>query len=139
MYRKILVPVDLTDRHAKALDSAAQLARLAGAEVTVLHVIEPIHGAAREEEADFYDRLEHTAQAHLERLAERFAAQQVPAQTAIVYGPRGASVVRYAQEQGFDLIVLTSHAVDMSQPGMGWGTLSYFIGVAARCPVLLVK
>jgi nucleotide-binding universal stress UspA family protein len=139
MYRKILVPVDLTDRHTKALDSAGHLARQAGGEVTVLHVIEPIHGASRDEEAEFYDRLERTAQAHLERQAEHLAAQQVPAQTAVVYGPRGTGVVRFAHEQQFDLIVLMSHPIDVTQPGQGWGTLSYFIGVAARCPVLLVK
>ncbi len=57
----------------------------------------------------------------------------------MVFGERGPGVVRYSQEQGFDLIVLTSHPIDFTQPGKGWGTLSHFIGIAARCPVLLVK
>jgi hypothetical protein len=38
-----------------------------------------------------------------------------------------------------DFIVLASHTVETSRPGHGWSTLSYKIGVLARCSVLLVK
>ena len=139
MFRNILVPVDLTDRHGPALDIAGQLASQSGGEVTVLHIIELIQGATREDEPKFYDRLEKTAWAHTERLAEQLRSRSVTARAALTFGRRGPEVLRYAAEHGCDLIVLLSHPVDYSQPGMGLNTLSYFIGVAARCPVLLVK
>jgi universal stress protein F len=139
MFRNILVPVDLTDRHGPALVIAGQLAKQPGGTVTVLHVIELLHGSGREDEPAFYERLEKKARGHLDRLAETLRAQQVTARTDLLFGERGREVIRYAQEHGCDLIVLMSHPVDVTQPGLGWNTLSYFIGVAARCPVLLVK
>src|SRR5205823_6066772 len=68
MFRNILVPVDLTDRHGRALEIAAGLAPAGGA-VTLLHIIELLHGVPREEESEFYERLEETAREHLDRLA----------------------------------------------------------------------
>src|SRR5437763_829339 len=136
MFRKILMPVDLTDRHDRALEIAAGLAPVGGA-VTLLHVIELLHGVPREEEPEFYQRLEETARAHLDRLAAALQGRSVTVRAELLFGRRGPDVVRYAQDTGADLIVLTSHPVDPAKPGESWGTLSYFIGIAARCPVLL--
>ena len=57
----------------------------------------------------------------------------------IRYGKRAETIVRYAEERGMDLIVLSSHKVDRDHPALGWGTISYRIAIVARCPVLLVK
>jgi nucleotide-binding universal stress UspA family protein len=138
VFRNILVPVDLTDRHGPAVALAGQLAAGGGA-VTLLHVVELIHGTRREDEPAFYDRLEQAARDHLDRLAAGLWAQGMSVTTAVVYGERGPAVVKYAAENGTDLIVVTSHPVEFGQPGAGWTSLSYFIGIAARCPVLLVK
>jgi nucleotide-binding universal stress UspA family protein len=138
MFRNILVPVDLTDRHGPAVAIAGQFAAGGGA-VTLLHVIELIHGVNRDDEPAFYDRLERSAKAHLDRLAAGLRAQSGEVTAEVIYGERGPAVVRYAAEKGTDLIVVTSHPVEFGQPGAGWNSLSYFIGIAARCPVLLVK
>ena len=138
MFRNVLVPVDLTDHHQPALDLAAKLTQ-PGGEVTLLHVVELIHGVPREEDPTFYQRLERKAQIHLNRLAERLKEQKAPVRTGIRFGARGTEVLRYAAEAGADLIVLTSHPIDPEQPLSGLGSLSHLIGIAARCPVLLVK
>ncbi|HEY1381917.1 MAG TPA: universal stress protein [Gemmataceae bacterium] len=138
MFRNVLVPVDLTDRHGPAVAIAGQLAGGGGA-VTLLHVIEMIHGVGREDEPAFYDRLERHARGHLDRLAAGLRGRAGSVTADVVYGERGPAVVKYAAVHGADLIVLTSHPVEFSDPGAGWNTLSYFIGIAARCPVLLVK
>jgi nucleotide-binding universal stress UspA family protein len=44
MFTKILVPVDLSNRHQQALEAAANLAKQSGAEITLLHIIEVITG-----------------------------------------------------------------------------------------------
>jgi nucleotide-binding universal stress UspA family protein len=138
MFRNILVPVDLTDRHGPAVAIAGELA-VGGGAVTLLHVIELIHGVRRDDEPAFYDRLEQAARSHLERLAAGLRARSDKVAAEVIYGERGPAVVHYAADKGVDLIVVTSHPVDFGAPGGGWNTLSYFIGVAARCPVLLVK
>jgi nucleotide-binding universal stress UspA family protein len=71
MFKKILLPVDLTDKHGPALDLAADLAKQSGGGILLLHVIEVIAGLSMEEEKDFYGRLEKMARGHLKRLGGR--------------------------------------------------------------------
>jgi universal stress protein A len=139
MFTKILLPVDLSDRHSQALEAAASLAKQSGGVITLLHVIEVIAGLSLEEEKSFYKRLEKSARDHLARLTEHFKRQQIAWQTEILYGHRGPEVVRYATEKGADVIVLTSPRIDPKNPGVGWGSLSYKISLLSQCPVLLVK
>jgi nucleotide-binding universal stress UspA family protein len=139
MFKKILVPVDLTDTHQQAIDIAAQLASEGGGQVTLLHVVEVIPGLWVEEERDFYDRLEAAARDHLARLGRRLEEKNLPRHEEVIFGNRAQEIVRYAMETGVDLIVLKSHRIDLATPGAGWGTLSYKISILSQCPVLLVK
>jgi nucleotide-binding universal stress UspA family protein len=139
MFRTILIPVDLSDRHGAALEAAAQLAGAQGAEVTLLHVVELLHGSSREEDAAFYDRLEQKARGRLAALLARLRDRGVAARSHILFGSPVSSILRFAQTEGADLIVLSSHTIDPTRPDAGFGTMSYLLGIAARCPVLLVK
>jgi nucleotide-binding universal stress UspA family protein len=138
MFKKILLPVDLSDRHQQALEAAARLAKQSEGEVTLLHVIEVIAGLSLEEERSFYKRLEKSARDHLAQLADHLKHQQVSWRTEICYGHRGPEVVRRATAMGADLIVLTAPRLDPNQPAVGWGSLSYKISFLSQCPVLLV-
>ena len=137
MFRKILLPVDLTDKHRHALEAAADLARQSGGEVILLHIIEIIPGLAMEEEKPFYARLEKTARKHLGALGARL--KEARWQAEVRFGTRGPDIIRYAAEVGADLIVLTSPPFDPQRPAAGWGSLSHKLGMLAACPVLLVK
>jgi nucleotide-binding universal stress UspA family protein len=139
MFQKILVPVDLTDAHQPALDIAARLAQGGAGAVTLLHVIEVISEVWAGEDRDFYDRLEHKARDHLARLGHALRERAVPGREEVVFGNRAPEIVRYAVEEGMDLIVLKSHRIDLENPSAGWGTVSYKVGILAQCPVLLVK
>jgi nucleotide-binding universal stress UspA family protein len=69
MFKRILLPLDLSDHHAAAINAAVTLARQRKGKVTLLHVIEQIPGIAVAEEEVFYRRLERAARAHLEHSA----------------------------------------------------------------------
>jgi nucleotide-binding universal stress UspA family protein len=139
MFKKILLPIDLSDRHRQALQAAADLAKQSGGEITLLHIIEVIAGLTMEEERDFYKRLERKARNHVAPLGDHLRQQQISWRMEILYGQRGPEVVRYAAEIGADLVVLTSPRIDPNNPGVGWGSLSYKISIMSGCPVLLVK
>jgi nucleotide-binding universal stress UspA family protein len=139
MFRKILVPIDLSDRHQQALEIAARLAKESDGEVMLLHVIEIIPGLHLGEERDFYQHLERMALDHLTRLGRYLEEHHIPRREEIVYGNRASEIVRYAMETGVDLIVLSSHRIDPKDPAAGWGTVSYKVGILSQCPVLLVK
>jgi universal stress protein A len=139
MFKKILLPIDLTDRHGRVLEVAAELATQSDGEVILLHVIETIAGLAMEEEQDFYRRLERAAQTHLQRLGKHLAERKVPWQAVIRYGNRASESVRFAQEASAELIILTAPRLHPAVPSAGWGSMSYRIGILSQCPVLLVK
>jgi nucleotide-binding universal stress UspA family protein len=139
MFKKILLPVDLSDKHGPAVQFASQLAKQSGGEVILLHVIEVIPGLPAEDEKPFYGRLEKLASSHVQKVGGRLNQNHIQWRSEILVGNRGAETVRCAREQGVDLIIVTSPHVDPEHIASGWGSLSYKIGLAATCPVLLVK
>jgi nucleotide-binding universal stress UspA family protein len=138
MFKKILLPLDLSDRHRRAVDIAVGLAKQSGGEVVLLHVIEVIPGLPMDEEKAFYGRLEKMARTHLEGVARRLSQHGVPWESKVTYGHRAREVADQADALATDLIVLTAPQIDAGNPS-GWGSLSWKIGVLCRCPVLLVK
>jgi nucleotide-binding universal stress UspA family protein len=134
-----LLPVDLSDRHAAALDLAVKLRSARHGEIALLHVIEVIAGLSQEEEKNFYHRLEKTARRHLEELLRNLKKRKARCRMEIVVGRRVQEIVCYAEANGTDLIILTAPYFDANNPVAGWGSLSHKVSVAAACPVLLVK
>jgi nucleotide-binding universal stress UspA family protein len=139
MFQKILVPLDMTFKHRRAIDTAAELAQHSGGEVILLHVIELIHGIPQTEEKAFYGRLETTAQEHLECQLTDLEARKIHCPKEVLFGGRAAEALRHAQNVRADLIVLTAPTIDLAHPEDGWGTLSFKLGILAPCPVLSGK
>jgi nucleotide-binding universal stress UspA family protein len=139
VFQHILVPVDLTDTHQSALEIAARLVKENNGQVTLLHVVEVISEVWATEDREFYTRLERRAHDHLARLGHSLEERGVACREEVVFGHRAPEIVRYAAEVGADLIVLTSHRIDLQNPAAGWGTVSYKVGILAQGPVLLVK
>jgi universal stress protein A len=139
MFRHILLPVDLSDRNLRAMEAAVELAAGSGARLTLVHVIETIEDAGVEEFESFYRRLEEKAEARLSPWAEQIAARGVEVRQRVLYGRRAEQIVRCAQAEEADLVVLSSHPVELERLGGGWGTISYQVAVFADCAVLLVK
>lgn len=139
MFERVLVPVDLTDKNEVAVDTVVRLAAHHPTQVTLLHVIETL-ALPFEELAQFYHELEQRAAQALTQLSVRLVKSGIgPVDRVVLYGPRAEKTVEYAEEHGFDLIVLNSHTIDPDNPGLGWATLSYKMAILAQCPVLLVK
>lgn len=138
-FRHIVVPTDLTDRTKKALHLADKLAAPDASRVTLVHVIETIDGLQFDELKSFYDELERKARAVMTGLASHVPVGRAHAACAVAYGRRAEEIVRFAEANDADLIVLASHRVNPSMVNRDWGTISYKVGILAQCPVLLVK
>ena len=136
MFKRILIPVDFTDKNLAALDRAYQLAKWSHGTVTLFHVIERVENIPAEELKHFYDQLEQNAKNKMNQYAATFTEHGIGVREEIVYGRRGEEIIRAAIEEQVDLIVLSSHKVDTAQ---SWGTLSYKVAVLSPFPVLLVK
>lgn len=139
MFKHILVPTDLTEKSQKAFDIAVEMALRDEKRITLLHVIETIEGAGDEEFESFYGRLAKRAERVMDEMVNRSLDKDLIVEKRLVYGNRAREIVRFADENGIDLIVLSSHKIDRSNPSEGWGTISYKVGILARCPVMMVK
>jgi nucleotide-binding universal stress UspA family protein len=137
MFKKILLPIDLSSRHEQALRVAVDLARASGGEIVLLHVVELIVGLPEEEE--FYGRLQRIARKHMEGMSRFLAEQKVPARLEVVLGNRAKEIVEHALESKADLVILTVPRIDADNVSVGLGSLGYKVGIFAPCPVLLVK
>lgn len=143
--RSILLPTDFSECAVHALPAAASLARLHGARIICLHVIEPMVPtvgwtpvAEPLPVADLSERLEQTAASELPKVARREECAGVDVEDVIAHGEAASEIVRVAKERGADLIVISSHG----RTGLGrilFGSTAEAVVRHASCPVLVVK
>ncbi len=138
MFRRILVPVDLTAKNTRAITTARELAVQGRGQVLVLHVIETLD-APFDELADFYKQLEANAREQLEGLTHPLQEAGVLLEQHVRYGKRVAEIVRYAEECDADLILIGSHLPEPEHPRETLLTISHQVAIVATCPVLVLK
>jgi nucleotide-binding universal stress UspA family protein len=146
MYQRILVPVDGSPTSERGLDEAMRLARLTGAQLRLLHVVDPMAlslgaGAYGFGGAEMLTALEEAGRAILQAARERVAAAGIGVDTALA-GPIGGRVcdhvVAQCSDWGADLIVLGTHG----RRGVGrllLGSDAEQVLRGATVPVLLVR
>jgi nucleotide-binding universal stress UspA family protein len=143
--RSILLPTDFSECARHAVPYAAQLARLVGARVVCLHVVEPVVPAVGWTPiaeplpvADVGEQLEDSAAAELPRFARCEEFEGLDVEDVIARGEAASEIVRVAEERGADLIVISSHG----RTGLGrilFGSTAESVVRHAPCPVLVVK
>ena len=139
IFQHLLVPLDFTQKNNAALQTALQLAKQNRSQVTLLHVIETIDYAEDEEIAEFYESMKRRARANLSNCAERFREAKIPVAEKLMLGKRAHGIVTYAMRKNIDLVILSSHKINLSERPEGLATLSYQVSILCQCPVLLVK
>jgi universal stress protein A len=139
VFKRILLPLDLSGRNGRTIQAARELAWRHHARVTLLHVVQQIPDVAAGELRDFYRRLEGVSARRLERIANGFTARGVPVGVSVCIGEPAREIVEAAARKKVDLIVMGSHKVAPGRPATGWGTTSHKVGIFCRCPILLVK
>jgi nucleotide-binding universal stress UspA family protein len=89
--------------------------------VVLLHVIETLD-LPFEELEEFYHKLEDKAMDALLEMAAPLREAGVDSDPNVRYGDPAEEIVGFANEAGTDLVVLTSHRIDLESPGAGWTT-----------------
>ncbi|GAA5078214.1 universal stress protein [Maritalea mobilis] len=118
MYKKILLPVDLSAEHswAKALPTAL---RLAGPEDGVLHVVTVVPDFGMSVVGTFFEKgYEDKALTHVGEELKAWVAQHVPADVEVhphvLLGRVYDEVISAANRLDVDAIVLASHRPELS-------------------------
>lgn len=134
MYKKILVPIDLSDaEHGKATLAIAERLLSPGGEITTLTVVEEVPGYVAAELPG--NIMEDTLINARRELEETIAGSTSNVRSEIKRGSPASAIVATAEEQNMDLIIIASH-----RPGLA----DYFLGSTAsrvvrhaKCPVLV--
>lgn len=135
--RKILFPTDFSPASDAALPHASALARGADATLIILHVEEPALAYGSGEL--FYDMPEINT-AGLEKLLNKIhpTHPEVPVLRRIEVGDPASEIVRVANQENVDMIVMGTHGrTGLSRLLMG--SVAELVVRRARCPVLTVR
>jgi len=143
--RSILLPTDFSDCARHAVPVAAELARLLGARVVCLHVVEavvqPVGWTPLAEPlpaAELGEQLGASAARELPAFSQSGEFEGLEVEDLIARGEPAAEIVRVAEERGAGMIVISSHG----RTGLGriiFGSTAESVVRHARCPVLVVK
>lgn len=139
--RHIVFPTDFSDFARQALDRAASLAKGNDAELTVVHVLQPITQVASIPVGDMTlpnidERLREVALDGLSTLATALTDDGVKVSTVLREGRPADEILAVAEERGADLIVISTHGrTGLSR--MLVGSVAEQVIRAGPCPVLV--
>ncbi len=146
MYQRLLVALDNTKTSRLALDHAAELARLSGATVVLLHVLESFRHVSGFESPKAYaeevlPRMREKGRQLLDEVAAPLVEQGIEVETVLLEGSdeRVAEVIaRRAREAGVDLVIMGTHG----RRGVNrllLGSDAEHVARIAHAPVMLVR
>jgi len=140
MFRKILVAYDGSDGAKKALNQACELSTVMQAETWAVAVLEhlPKYAATVGEVEETQEQGRQYLGTILVEAQSIAAALQVDLRVDQAAGQAAQTMVRYAQEHGFDLIVV-GHSGHSAVWGAFLGTTADKIVRHAPCSVLVVR
>jgi nucleotide-binding universal stress UspA family protein len=137
--RNILVPTDLSEMSLKSLQYAVPFAKLFGAKITLLHVVEP---TAYTPELPYPAALgaDHLA-VLASRLAEISAGHidcEIPVDKVVRHGFAFENIMDVARDTRTDLIITTTHGYSGLKHAL-MGSIAESIARSAPCPVLVIR
>ena len=142
MFTNILLASDGSECALKAAAVAATLANKFAARLTIINVFQPIpaYGPFREVvNTDLHERYVRELQEHaISPVGRIMEGMGVPYQSRQEVGQPAAEIIRVAEEEGCDLVVLGSRGLSGFQEFL-LGSVSDRVVHHAHCPVLIVK
>ena len=141
MYTTILFPTDGSDNATQAIHDGFDLVATWDATVHLLHVAEPTNtvfydstpSAVEEADVALFD----AAKDAISVFAEEATEQGLEIETAIRRGIAAEQIIEYADENGIDLIVMSTHGVT-GLDRMFLGSVTERVIRATDIPVLVV-
>ena len=136
--KRILTAVDFSETSDKAFDYALAFARVFGAEVVALHVLEDPIIYAPTTGQEWRDEFEQTIRKKFEAMLERHTCEGVSVRTLLVPGSPFFEIIRAAESESCDLIILGSHGHGVVEHIL-LGSVAEKVVRKAKRPVLVVR
>lgn len=140
--KKILIAIDGSKYSDKALFKAKKIAAALEAEVTLLHVINPLKDTLYANTRELSSELTNYAMKHgeevIQKAKEIFEGFQGQLNTIIKTGDTVDEIVRFAEDGGYDLIILGSRGAGIFSRTL-LGSVSDKVVHHSKVSVLIVK
>lgn len=135
IYKKILIPVDGSDKSILAARHGADLASRVGAKVTLVHVIPTLPVDVR---SLVLDKISAQGEEILKISAQEISEFNVGTGTEIIIGHPADAICRKARSGKYSIIVMGSRGLS-GVKGYLLGSVSSAVVSHAQCPVLIVR
>lgn len=136
VYRKIVVPLDASPTDRAIVDHIRPIAKLMGSRVVLLHVA--TGWAAQWFGPNAVSPEVDEDRAYLDRIKEEFVADGIPAETVLAYGDPAREIVRWVEENGCDLVAMSTHG-HRALADVFLGTTAIKVQHGLKVPVLLLR
>ena len=139
MYQKILVAADGSEHSKRAVREAVKLAKInPEAVITLLYIID--YDKARTEVLQGQHNPENLIERkkNLAPLEEMLQSSDTIFETIILQGTAGPTIVRHANETGYDVVFIGSRGLNAFQE-MVLGSVSHKVAKRVQIPVVIVK
>ncbi|WP_273205957.1 universal stress protein [Marinobacter subterrani] len=138
-YTKMLVAIDLTEEAPQVLDKAKALSEAHGAELILVHVVEPVGyaygGDIPMDLTELQDQLDKAAHEQLGNYGDQYGVAK--ANQVVTVGRPESEIHRLAKEQNADLVIVGSHGRKGFQLLLGSTANGVLHGT--ECDVLAVR
>lgn len=139
MFKNILLAADGSEYSLRAAEKANYLAKLSeDAKVTIVYVVDG--STSKADVLRHWDALdiERNRKNKLIAIEESAKEANVQYEVMIVHGEPGPEIIKVANENEFDLVVIGSRGLNKLQE-MVLGRVSHKVAKRVSCPVMIVK
>ncbi|CAM3737959.1 universal stress protein [Alkalicoccus chagannorensis] len=140
MFQHILLAADGSQHALRACEKAVYIAeKTPGCRITIIHVVDdlPTRTDVMDEAMRPRDIPEHRRE-RVKPVVEAVEQSGVTYEVKHVFGEPGPTIVREANDEKVDLVVIGSRGLNQFQQ-MVLGSVSHKVAKRAECPVMIVK
>ena len=137
IFKKILVPLDGSENSKRGLDAAIYQAQNNDAEITGVYVIPNVPAMFENRPPNSPVGQKEAAKIMAE--AKKISSENdVKFQEKIIHGSTGKDIVKFAEDNNFDLITIGSRGLGSVKEAF-LGSVSHYVSQKSKSPVLIVK
>lgn len=139
MYQHILLAADGSENSLRAAKEAVKIAKgSAQTTVTIIFVIDMVKVKTEVLHANSNESLYMERRRKLEAIEQLLKEQQISYQVEMVHGDPGPEIIKYANSQKVDLVIIGSRGLNSLQE-MVLGSVSHKVMKRVQCPAMIVK
>lgn len=145
--KTLLVPLDGSELARQALPVASEIARAAGARVTLLHAVDPLveasprmgrFGLGMRDDDALLDDVIHNVGQELDTIAQDIRTEELEVTTMTIVGYPAEVIVDEAERRSADLIVMATHGYSGIRR-WALGSIADKVLHTSRTPLMLVR